>query len=93
MTELEAIKRLEYIKHVGNGEQEYKHCAEEIALDMAIKAIEKQILLEKILKRLEKEKRDFNYENIDNWYMSRKEKEMYEDGINKAMKIIKMEVY
>ena len=43
MNEQEAIKRLEYIKHVGNGEQEYKHCAEEIALDMAIKALEKQI--------------------------------------------------
>lgn len=43
MNEQEAIKRLEYIKHVGNGEQEYKHCAEEIALDMAIEALEKQI--------------------------------------------------
>lgn len=43
MNEQEAIKRLEYIKHVGNGEQEYKHCAEEIALDKAIKALEKQI--------------------------------------------------
>ena len=91
MTELEAIKRLEYIKHVGNGEQEYKHCAEEIALDMAIKAIEKQISLERILERLKKEKRDFNYENIDNWNMSRKEKEMYEDGVNKAIEIVKEE--
>lgn len=58
MNEQEAIKRLEYIKHVGNGEQEYKHCAEEIALDMAIKALEKQIA-----KKVNKETKD-SYGNV-----------------------------
>ena len=43
MTREEAIKRLEYIRYVGNGEQEYKNCAEAIALDMAIADMEKQI--------------------------------------------------
>lgn len=42
MTNEEAIKMLEYIKHVGNGESEYKNDAQAIAIDMAIKAIEQQ---------------------------------------------------
>lgn len=42
MTTEEAIKMLEYIKHVGNGESEYKNDAQAIAIDMAIKALEAQ---------------------------------------------------
>lgn len=42
MTREEAIKMLEYIRHVGNGESEYKNDAQAIALDMAIKALEQQ---------------------------------------------------
>lgn len=40
MTNEEAIKMLEYIRYTGNGESEYKNCAQSIALDMAIKALE-----------------------------------------------------
>ena len=40
MTREEAIKTLEYIKYVGNGETEYKNDAQAIAIDMAIKALE-----------------------------------------------------
>lgn len=88
MTKQEAIKELNtYVS------DEHKLTLSRECIDIARNALEKQISLEKILKRLEKEKRDLNYENIDNWNMSRKEKEMYEDGINKAMKIIKMEVH
>lgn len=39
----EAIKKLEYIRYVGNGEQKYQECSEEIAINLAIKALEKQI--------------------------------------------------
>lgn len=42
MTREEAIKMLEYIRHVGNGESEYKNDAQAIALDIAIKALEQQ---------------------------------------------------
>lgn len=42
MTKEEAIEILKYIKHVGNGESEYVGCAQEIALDMAIKALEQE---------------------------------------------------
>lgn len=40
MTREEAIKMLDYIKRVGNGESEYKNDAQAIAIDMAIKALE-----------------------------------------------------
>lgn len=42
MTKEKAIEILKYIKHVGNGESEYVGCAQEIALDMAIKALEQK---------------------------------------------------
>ena len=42
MTNEKAIKMLEYIKLVGNGESEYKNDAQAIAIDMAIKALEQQ---------------------------------------------------
>ena len=43
MTESEAIKVLEYIRETGNGESPYVGCAQNIAIEMAINALEKQI--------------------------------------------------
>ena len=43
MTESEAIKLLEYIRKTGNGESPYVGCAQNIAIDMAINALNKQI--------------------------------------------------
>ena len=43
MTESEAIKLLEYIRETGNGETPYVGCAQSIAIEMAINALEKQI--------------------------------------------------
>jgi hypothetical protein len=40
MTENRAIELLEYIRKTGNGEAPYVGCAQEIAIDMAIKALE-----------------------------------------------------
>lgn len=86
MNEQEAIKELNvYVS------DEHKLTLSKECIDLARNALEKQISLERILERLKKEKRDFNYENIDNWNMSRKEKEMYEDGVNKAIEIVKEE--
>jgi hypothetical protein len=56
MTVQEAVEKLKYIKYIGNGEQEYKKCAESIAIDMAIEALEKQIKLEEVVARLEEMK-------------------------------------
>ena len=42
MTNEKAIKMLEYIKLVGNGESEYKNDAQAIAIDMAIEALKKR---------------------------------------------------
>ena len=49
MTKEKAIQMLEYIRYTGNGESEYKNCAQSIALDMAIKAIEQQGKIEQII--------------------------------------------
>ena len=43
MTESEAIELLEYIRKTGNGEAPYVGCAQNIAIEMAINALEKQI--------------------------------------------------
>lgn len=40
MTHEEAIKMLERIRRIGDGESEYKNDAQAIAIDMAIKALE-----------------------------------------------------
>ena len=53
MTESEAIKLLEYIRKTGNGETPYVGCAQSIAIEMAINALEKQIPKKPIF--------DFNY--------------------------------
>lgn len=42
MTKYEAIAILDYIRHTGNGESEYKNDAQSIALDMAIQALEQE---------------------------------------------------
>ena len=43
MTENKAIELLEYIKKTGNGETPYVGCAQNIAIEMAINALNKQI--------------------------------------------------
>ena len=43
MTESEAIKLLEYIRETENGEAPYVGCAQNIAIEMAINALGKQI--------------------------------------------------
>ena len=43
MTESKAIELLEYIREIGNGEVPYVGCAQNIAIEMAINALEKQI--------------------------------------------------
>lgn len=42
MTESEAIKLLEYIRETGNGETPYVGCAQNVAIKMAINALENQ---------------------------------------------------
>ena len=43
MTESKAIELLEYIRKTGNGETPYVGCAQNIAIEMAINALEKQM--------------------------------------------------
>ena len=43
MTEIKAIKLLEYIRETGNGEAPYVGCAQNVAIEMAINALNKQI--------------------------------------------------
>ena len=43
MTESEAVKLLEYIRETGNGEAPYVGCAQNIAIEMAINALEEHI--------------------------------------------------
>ena len=43
MTESRAIELLEYIRETGNGEAPYVGCAQNIAIEMAINALENQI--------------------------------------------------
>ena len=43
MTESKAIELLEYIRETGNGEAPYVGCVQNIAIEMAINALEKQI--------------------------------------------------
>ena len=43
MTENEAIELLEYIRKTGNGETPYVGCAQSIAIEMAINALEERI--------------------------------------------------
>lgn len=43
MTESKAIELLEYIRETGNGEAPYVGCAQNVAIEMAINALGKQI--------------------------------------------------
>ena len=43
MTESKAIELLEYIRETGNGEAPYVGCAQNIAIEMAINALEERI--------------------------------------------------
>ena len=43
MTESKAIELLEYIRETGNGEAPYVGCTQNIAIEMATNALEKQI--------------------------------------------------
>ena len=43
MTESKAIELLEYIRETGNGEAPYVGCAQNIAIEIAINALDKQI--------------------------------------------------
>ena len=43
MTESKAIELLEYIRETGNGEAPYVGCTQNIAIEMAINALEQQI--------------------------------------------------
>lgn len=66
MTREEAIKMLEYIKHIGNGESEYKNDAQAIAIDMAIKALSEPTipsLIEKIHDAIDNAEPDTYIEN------------------------------
>ena len=42
MTESKAIELLEYIREIGNGEAPYVGCAQNVAIEMAINALENQ---------------------------------------------------
>lgn len=42
LTREEAIKAIEYIRHVGNGEVPYKNDRQSLALDMAIEALQER---------------------------------------------------
>ena len=53
MTESKAIELLEYIREIGNGEAPYVGCAQNVAIEMAINALKKQIPKKPIF--------DFNY--------------------------------
>ena len=44
MTESKAIELLEYIRETGNGEAPYVGCAQNIAIEMAINALEERIV-------------------------------------------------
>ncbi len=50
MTIEKIIKTFDYIKCVGNGESEYKHCRQEITLDEAVTIMRKYQKIEKIVK-------------------------------------------
>lgn len=43
MTEIKAIELLEYIRETGNGEAPYVGCSQNVAIEMAINALNKQI--------------------------------------------------
>ena len=45
------INTFDYIKHVGNGESEYRHCREEMALDEAVTIMQKYQKIKHIISK------------------------------------------
>ena len=45
--------------------------------------------VDEVIKTLQQETNDFNLKNVDNVYISRKEKDMYGNAIKKAIRIVK----
>lgn len=79
MDNKKAIEMLEYIRHTGNGESEYKNNAQGIAIDMAIEALKYDV--DKVIAELEYE--SWGYFKIE---------EMYKKGavdLRDAVKIIR----
>ena len=62
MTEREALELLEYIRKTGNGEAPYVGCAQNIAIEMAINTLEKQIPKKVKIKQWIDTKCDCGYE-------------------------------
>lgn len=52
MTESKAIELLEYIRETGNGETPYVGCAQNVAIEMAINALEKKPSREEFIARI-----------------------------------------
>lgn len=65
MTKEKAVKMLEYIRHTGNGESEYKNYAQSTAIDIAIDALKQESVLDKIRVEIEALPNK-NYRNSDN---------------------------
>ena len=72
----EIIDAFDYIKHVGNGEFEYKHCREGIALDEAVIIMRKYQEIEQIYQQWN-EVNDYSYNQA-----MQKIGEVIEDGSN-----------
>ena len=60
MTESKAIELLEYIRETGNGEAPYVGCAQNIAIEMAINALEERIV---------RKPEDVEMNELDAWQM------------------------
>lgn len=60
-----AIEVLEYVKHTGNGESEYKNDAQAIAINMGIEAIKQMDAIDKIRAKIEAYQSDaFYHDNV-----------------------------
>lgn len=81
MTIDEIIKTFDYIKHVGNGESEYKHCREEVALDLAIDTLHKYQRIENIIEMWKEDRKRFTLgDNGSKDEYLRQISEVLEDG-------------
>lgn len=82
MTNQETVKMLEYIRQTGNGESAYKHYAQSVALDMAIKAL--SVDYEGMIEEIEEKKSNVNG-TYETW---QKDKALY-TGYEVALSIIR----
>ena len=65
LTREEAIEELEHIRRIGNGESSYKNDRESLALDMAIKALKQEPILDKIRAEISTEiEKDYGHYDI-----------------------------